>query len=178
MRAGLVAAVLQQALAEARGQAARQRDHTLGVALDLGQVDGGLAALQALQEACRGELDQVAIARVALGQQRQVVALGAPARRVVVDQIDLTAEDRLDVVLAAGRVHLDGPVHDAVVGQSQGRLSELGRALGQRLDLARTIEQGVLGVNVEMCAGRGAHRYCMLGAAAAESQPSRRCLRR
>jgi hypothetical protein len=176
--ASLRAAVLEQPLAEARGEAARQRDDALGVALDLGQVDGRLAALQPLQKAGRGELDQVAVAGVALGQQRQVVALGTACGRVVVDQVDLTAEDRLDVVLAAGRVHLDGAVHDAVIGQPQGRLVELGRPLGERLDLARPVEQRVLGVNVEMCAGGGAHRDCMLGAAAAEAQPSRRCLRR
>ena len=49
--ARLLLAVLEQALAEARGQAARERDHALRVALHLREVDGRLAALQALQEA-------------------------------------------------------------------------------------------------------------------------------
>ena len=53
-----------EALAEARGQAARQRDEALAVALDLGEVDVRLAAVQPLQEARRGELDEVAVADV------------------------------------------------------------------------------------------------------------------
>ena len=52
-----------------------------------------------------------------------------------------------------------------------------GGALGERLDLARAVEQRVLGVDVEMGAGRGAHCHWMLGARAAEAQRPRRCLR-
>ena len=70
-------AVFGEALAEARGEAAGERDHALGVARDLLQVDGRLAALQPLQEAGGGELDEVAVAGVVGGQQREVVALDA-----------------------------------------------------------------------------------------------------
>ena len=77
MRARVGDAVLEQALAEARGQAARQRDHALRVALELAEVDRRLAALQPFEEAGRGELDEVAVARVVGRQQRQVVALAA-----------------------------------------------------------------------------------------------------
>ena len=178
MGPGLLRFVLQQALAEARGQTARQRDHTARVLLDLGEVDGRLSPLQALQEAGRGELDQVPVTLVVGRQQGQVVALGAPRGGVVVDQVDLAADDRLDVMRFAGLVELDGAVHHAVVGQAQCRLAELGGPLGQRLDLAGSIEQRVLGVDVEMGAGGSAHRYCMLGARAAETQSPRRCLRR
>ena len=73
--AGVVHAVLEQPLAEARGQASGERDHALAVALELAEVDGRLAPLQAFQEARRGELDEVAVALVRGGQQRQVVAL-------------------------------------------------------------------------------------------------------
>ena len=180
--AGLPVAILEQALAEARGQAARERDHALGVALDLGEVDGRLAALQALQKAGRGELDEVAVAVVVGGEQRQVVALGPGGwalrrRRVVVDQVDLTADDRLDAVLRARLVELDRAVHHAVVGEAEGRLTELRRALGQRVDLAGAVEQRVLGVDVEVGAGGAAHCDCMLGGAEAELRRSRRCLR-
>ena len=72
---------------------------------------------------------------------------------VVVDEVDLAAHDRLDAVLAGGLVELDRAVHDAVVGQAEGRLAEVGGALGERVDLARAVEQRVLGVDVEIGAG-------------------------
>ena len=66
--------------------------------------------------------------------------LARPARGVVVHEIDLAAEDRLDAVLCAGAVELHHAVHDTVVGESERGLVELGGPLGQVLDLARTVE--------------------------------------
>src|SRR5207237_2014322 len=99
-------------------------DHAFSVAGDLLQVDRWLAALIALEEPARGELDEVAVAGRGGGQERQVEAVEAarsPAR-VVLDDVDLAAEDRLDPVLATRREKLDGAVHHAVVCQSQCRL--------------------------------------------------------
>ena len=73
--AGVVGALLDQAAAEARLQAAGEGDHALGVGGEQLHVDVGLAAREALEEAGRGELDQVGEAGVALGQQGEVVAL-------------------------------------------------------------------------------------------------------
>ena len=129
----------------------------------------GLPRCKPIEKARGGELDEVAIARVVGRQQRQVVALGPAraARRVVVDEVDLTADDRLDAVLGAGLVKLDGAVHHAVIGQSERRLAELRGALRQRLDLARAVEQRVLGVDVQMGAGwLGQRRWMVCGAAA------------
>ena len=50
-----------------------------------------------------------------------------------------------------------GAVHDAVVGQPERRLAEVRGALGERLDLARAVEQRVLGMDVQMGAGGGGH---------------------
>ncbi len=175
--ARLLLAVVEQPLAEARGQAARERDHALRVALDLLEVDGRLAALQPLQEAGRGELDEVAVAGVVGGQQRQVVALDLAGGGVVVDEVDLAADDRLDAVLGARLVQLDRAVHHAVVGERERRLVERRRARRQRVDLARAVEQRVLGVDVQMGAGDAAHWYCMLGVRAAEAHWLRRSLR-
>ena len=69
-------------------------------------------------------------------------------RVAVVDEVGLEADDRLDPVLAAGLVEVDGAVHHAVVGEAQGRLSELRRAGRHRLDLAGAVEQRVLAVGV------------------------------
>ena len=61
-------------------------------------------------------------------------------------------------MLLGGLVELDGAVHDAVVGQADGRLIEGGGALGELADVARAVEQRVLGVDVQVRDGRGAHR--------------------
>src|ERR1700759_3354733 len=73
----------------------------------------------------------------------------------VVDDVALTADDRLDLLLAAGGEQLDRAVHDAVVGEAQGGLPELRGAGRERVDLARPVEQRVLGVDVEMGADGG-----------------------
>ncbi len=86
MGAGVLRAVLDQALAETRLQAAGERDHAVGVAVEQLQVDPGLAAPEALEEARGAELDEVAEALIGGGEQGQVVALGAVlVRAAVVD---------------------------------------------------------------------------------------------
>ena len=157
MGARQVGAIADQVLAEPRLQAAGQRDQPVAVLGQLCHVHRGLAALVALQEAPRGQLDQVAVAGGVGGQQREVEAL-QPARRpalVVIDDVDLAADDRLDAMLAAGREQLDRPVHHAMVGEAQSRLIELGGPRGERVDLARPVQQRVLGVDVEVGADRG-----------------------
>ncbi len=155
--ARVAGAIFGEALAEAGGEAAGERDHPLGVAGDLLEVDGRLAPLQALQEAGGGELDEVAVASVVGGEQREVVALDpsrSPSwvgplgrigstyggRCVIVHKVDLAADDRLDAVLGARLVQLHRAVHHAVVGQSQGGLFELRGAGGERVDLAGAVE--------------------------------------
>ncbi len=164
VRAGLGGVVVDEAAAEARLEAAGERDHALGVAFEQPHVDVGLAAPVPLEEAGRGELDEVAEALVVAGEQREVVAL-EPDRLVlhVVHQVGLEAEDRLDAVLAAGLVELDRAVHDPVVGEPQRRLAERGRPLGQRVDLAGAVEQRVLGVDVQVGDRRGRHGGASLG---------------
>ena len=159
--AGVVAPLLDQAPAEARLQAAGEGDHPLGVRGEQLHVDVRLAAREALEEAGRGELDEVGEAGVALGQQGQVVALVADLlldRVAVVDEVGLEADDRLDPVLAAGLVEVDGAVHHAVVGEAERGLSELRGAGRHRVDLAGAVEQRVLAVGVEMDGRRRAHR--------------------
>ena len=88
-----------------------------------------------------------------------MVALVADRLRLeVVDEVGLEAENRLDPVLLAGLVELDGAVHDPVVGEPESGLAELRGALRQGVDLARAVEQRVLAVDVQMCAGGRAHR--------------------
>ena len=63
---------------------------------------------------------------------------------------------------AACLLELDRAVHDPVIGEPEGRLPELGRAGGELLDLARPVEQRVLGVDVEVGAGRGHRRLIQI----------------
>src|SRR4029077_3733835 len=166
-------------LAEARRETAGERDHALRVAVEQFHVDRRLAALQAVEKPRRGELDKVAVSARIGREQRQVIAL-APhrsARTVVVDEIDLAADDRLDPVLRARLVQLDRSVHHAVVGEAERGLAELSSALGESVDLARPIEQRVLAVDVEMDAARFAHSPEILGRVAAPYRRSRRFLR-
>ena len=130
--AGVVGAVTDQALAEPRLQAAGERDHALGMAVEQLHVDVRLAARESLQEARGAELHQVAEARVVGRQQGEVVALVANAladRLAVVDQVGLQPDDRLDPLLPAGLVEVDGAVHHPVVGEPERRHAELRRPL-------------------------------------------------
>ena len=112
-RALLVA--LQQRLQDVAAEAAGGGDEALVVLREQLPVEARLVVV-ALEEGPAGELDQVAVADVVLGQQREVVvellaALGvaagvvdaAPAGRalaaVVVGHVGLGADDRLDALL-------------------------------------------------------------------------------
>ena len=77
---------------------------------------------------------------------RSYPALGV----AIVDEVGLEADDRLDPVLAAGLVELDGAVHHPVVGEPERRHPELGGAGGHRVDLAGAVEQRVLAVDVQV----------------------------
>ena len=157
---------LDDPLAAARGQAAGEADDALGVPLQQLEVDAGLAAVQALEEAGARELDQVAKPVVALRQQRQVVALDLAAHGSCRSSTKYASSPTIGLMpcFLRGLVELDRAVHDAVVGEPERRLAEARRALGELVDLARAVEQRVLGVDVEMgAAGRrhGPPRLCI-----------------
>ena len=163
VRPRVVGPVLDQPAAEARLQAAGEGDDALGMRREQLHVDVRLAAGEALEEAGRAQLDQVAEAGVVGGQQGEVVALVARRLRrhvAVVDEVGLEADDRLDPGRLAGLVVLDRPVHHAVVGEPERRHVELGGAGGQLVDLAGPVEQRVLAVDVQMNRS-GAHPSIM-----------------
>src|SRR3954470_8594759 len=94
-------------------------------------VDVGLASRETLEEAGGAQLDQIAEAGVAGGQQGEVVALVAGRLRGLdpsVRTIGLETDDRLDPGGLARLVVLDRPVHYAVIGEPERRHVELGRA--------------------------------------------------
>src|SRR5207302_10360348 len=136
VRPRLPVTALDEPGAEARSQTTGERDDPLAVAIELLGIHGGLAALQPVEEAGRGQLDEVAIALAGLGQQREMVALASTSGRtgMVVDEIDLAADDGLDPMAAAGLVELHGSVHHPVIGEAEGGLVELRGAGREGLD--------------------------------------------
>ena len=111
-------------------------------------VDARLVVV-ALEIAERRELDQVRVARVVGGEQRQVrVAL--LVRLAVRGDVDLAADHRLDAGAAGRLPELHGACHRAVIGQADRRHLELGGPRDEVRDPARTVENRVLGVNVEV----------------------------
>ncbi len=161
-------------------------DEALAVLLEQLPVDLGLAVV-ALHEGARRQLDQVAVADLVLGEEREVVprllaalalAAGvvhlAPGRdalgAVVVGHVGLGAEDRFDPPVLAGPVEVEDPVHVAVVGDAEGGLAVGRRGGDQLVEASRPVEHGVLGVDVQV--GEGvSHRHlssCDYGRACAE----------
>jgi hypothetical protein len=118
--------VLLERLADAPGETAGERHDPLRVPLEQLPVDARLVVV-ALEVAEARELDQVAVALVRLGEQRQVrVALRL--RLPVVGDVDLAAEQRLDSLVLRGLVEVDRAGERAVVRERDGGHLELGRA--------------------------------------------------
>ena len=145
---GVLGPALLERLADAAGEAAGERDQAARVALEQLPVDARLRVV-ALEVAERAELDQVRVAGVRLGQQRQV-RVAARARVAVVGDVDLAADDRLDPLVARGLVEVDRAGERAVVCERHRRHLELGRAGGERGDPARPVEDRVLAVDVQV----------------------------
>ena len=153
--------VLLERLADPARQAAGQRQDARGVALEQLPVHARLVVV-ALQVAERRQLDQVPVALVRLGEQRQVVVpLRLPGP--VVAEVHLAADQRLDALLPCLAVELDGAGERAVVRERDRGHVVLGRGGGEVRDAAGAVEDRVLGVNVEMDEGGVRHGKTILG---------------
>ena len=129
-------------------------------------VDPGLVVV-ALHEGPAGQLDEVAVAGVVLGQQGQVVVellapvgvapgvvhpapAGRPLVAGVVGHVGLGAEDRLDALLAALLVEVEDAVHVPVVGDADRGLAVGDGGPDDLADPGGAVEHRVLGVDVEV----------------------------
>ena len=92
------------------------------------------------------------VAREVFGQQDQVVAglFVLVLLEAVFHDVNFAAQDRLDARLGRRVVEGFDPVHVAVVGDGQRRHTELFGPLDKRLDGCRPVENGVLGMYVQM----------------------------
>ena len=156
VRGGVLGPALLECFRDAAREAAGERDEPLGVAFEVPPVDARLVVV-ALEVAGRGELDQIPVALVRLGEEGQMRVALLLLGGVVAD-VDLAADQRLDAGLLRVLVELDGAGERAVVGESDGGHLELGGAGGEVRDPAGPVEDRELGVDVEVderCLGHG-----------------------
>ncbi len=156
----------QQRLQHMTAEASGGGDQPVVVLLEQVPVDARLVVV-ALEEGQAGQLDEVPIALVGLGQQGEVVvellsALGlaagvvdpaAPHRSlgpVLVRHVRLGADDRLHALLAALLVELEGAVHVAVIGDPDRRLAVTRRLRHEFVEPGSPVEHRELGVDVEV----------------------------
>ena len=140
-------------LRDLAGQTAREADQPLGVLVQQLPVDARLD-IKALGEARGHEIAEIAVALFIPTQQNEVgiFVVGAVLLAVAAARrdIDLAADDGLDTRGLAGLIEGHRAVHDAVVGDGQRLLPELGSAFGHAVDPARAVEQGVFTVDMKV----------------------------
>ena len=155
--------VAHDRLIDATRQAAAEGDQTLRMLSEQVEVDARLVVV-ALEIAERDELDEVVVPLEVLGQQREVRPVAAPRWlfcSTILDEVDLAANNRLDARFFGRPIEINGTCHRAVVGHRDRRHLELYRTIDEVLDTARTIENRVLGVTVQVdkLSGHGERSY-------------------
>ena len=155
---GRVVAVAEQHRRLA-AHAAGERDEALVILAEKLPVGARLVVV-ALEIGRRRELDEVPVAGLVAGEQREVgvLLLDAGAAAPVGGHVELEADDGLDTRFLRGAVELDGAAERAVVGESHGRHAQLLRPLDELLHAAGAVEQRILAVHVEMDEV-GGHRW-------------------
>jgi hypothetical protein len=106
-------------------------------------VHAGLA-IKSAKVRLGGEADKIAVSRLILGQENQVVRSRVNARLLVersVGNVDLAANDWLDANLLSLAVKLDCPKHGAVVGQGKRGHPEVRGGVQEVIDACQAIEQ-------------------------------------
>jgi hypothetical protein len=136
-------------------QASREADQPLGVLGEQVPVRARLVVV-ALEPGPARELDEIAVAGVVGGQEREVagplavVALGRPLAPVAEEEIALHTEDRLDAGGPTRLVEVERAVHDPVVGDGTGGHVVPRRGLEHVGDAAGAVQHRVLGMSVQM----------------------------
>ncbi len=157
--AGLLPVVHLERLRDLAAEAGREADQALGVAGQQLAVDARLVVV-ALEVGVGEEPVQVAVPDEVLREQDEVERLGVGLPFLVPHRapgdIGLDADDRLDPLGFRRLVEGDRAVQGAVVGQGQGVESEPLGLVHEVADPPEPVEQGELGVDVEMEKSSGA----------------------
>jgi hypothetical protein len=149
---GLLLLAGHDALVDLALEAGRERDDPLAVPAQQLLVDPRLV-VEAFEVGLRGQLDEVAVAGLAGGEQHQVVAAplaGGAVEAVALGDVRFDAEDRFDPRLARQVVELDGAEHVAMVGQRHSRHARRGRGADDLVEAVGAVQQAVLAVKVEV----------------------------
>ena len=149
---GLVVVAGDEVLAKFAAEAAGKADKASGVFSEVLFADAGLA-VEAVERGLGGDADEVAIALFVGGEDEEVVVVVAFAGGAVVfvfGDVEFAAEDGLDAFGLGGFEEVDGAVDVAVVGHGDGFLAEGGDAVDEFVEVAGSVEEGVLGVEMEV----------------------------
>jgi hypothetical protein len=122
-------------------------------------IDAGLV-VEAVEEAGRDELKQVAVAFLVFAEEDKVVV----AVLLVLDgvgllgDVDFAADDGVNAFVLGGVVELDGAEEVAMISHGDGGHALSGDEFHELGDFAGAIEEGVIGVAVEVDKGFLGHR--------------------
>ena len=146
----------QDGLGHHGADAAGGSDEALVVLQDEFLVDARVFAVKALHVTQRAEFDEVFVPLRVFGEEKLVVAfvavfLGEGAPVTVGDHVKFAAHDRFYALVFGGFGHeLEHPEHIAVVGDGQAFHAVGGGFFKKAGDGSGAVEQGVLGVAVEV----------------------------
>ena len=127
-------------------------------------VDARLV-VEAIQIPRRHQLNQVPVAFFVLAQQQQVIVVVTLATRLLPlrRHVHLAADDGMDAVIVGLVVKLHRAKQIAVVGHGQRRHLLLGHQLYHLADFARPVQQGIVGVAMQMNEWRCGHALSLVG---------------
>ena len=160
---GAIGLTVQQLHRELARQAPGQAGEPFGV-LGHQLLVHARTVVEALEMGGRDELQQVAVPDLVAREQREVEVLLLALPRVPIEprprgDVGLDADDRLDARGSGRLEELQGAEHRSVVGDRHGRHAETRgfaedrrrpRVRRGRVDARRPVEQGVLGMDVEV----------------------------
>ena len=130
-------------------KAAGSRDQPFAVFPKKCPVDSRFVIVS-IQERSRGESDQVFVADLILCKKDLVIPQAVASVLVIVAEIKLAADNRLDSLLLSLGVKFRDAVEVTVVRDGDGRHPHFLAARDQRVDPCRSIEQRILGVTMKM----------------------------
>ena len=150
---GIFVFFIQQILLNTACQAGRQSDQTLVMLLQQRNIHTGLA-IETVHKGFRHQQAQIFITLTVLAQQNQVVRIVIDAVDTVTHQppghIDLTADDRLDACCFGSLVKIDAAVHNTVVCDRNGALSQLLDPLHHSVDAAGAVQEAIFGMHMQV----------------------------
>ena len=137
--------------------ARRRNDHAFAVFLQHFAVNPWPrknAFAHAVEMRARGQLDEILVANLVLGQQQQMIiilaALGHRRFDRTRSHIRFNADNWLDVGFFGGGVKLHRAIHHAVVGQGDAVHPQFGSPLGDGFGRGIAVQQAIFRMNMEM----------------------------